>query len=445
MPLSISPLDGRYRTKVAELLPIFSEFGLMRARTAVEIRWLIFLSEKKISPELSKSAQKKLEKVLKNFGEKEYAAIKKIEAKTNHDVKAVEIFLQKFVPKNHWSWIHFACTSEDINSCAYGLILKNGVNALAAPLDAVTKILKKNAKTWKSVPMLARTHGQTATPTTVGHEFAVFWVRGNRVIQSAKRVPFFGKFAGATGNFAAHAAAFPKKNWSKLSKEFVEKSLGLDWNGMTTQIESHDAAAALLNEFSQLSNIFIDLSRDIWGYISLGYFGQKKVDGEVGSSTMPHKVNPIDFENAEGNLKLARGIARTLADELPISRFQRDLTDSTLQRNFGLVFGHFLLALKSLEKGLGKLELRKDVLKKDLKNAPEVLTEAVQTVLRKNGHADAYDQLKNFSRGKKLSLDEIRKFVAGTKLPPAEKKLLGNLTPETYTGEAAKLVDEFLK
>jgi len=441
---SLSPLDGRYANKVSYLAPIFSEYGLMRARMEVEVEWLLFLADKKISPELSKSVRKKLEKVVEKFDDKSYAAIKKIEAKTNHDVKAVEMFLRKHTPKSHWSWIHFGCTSEDINSCAYGIVLHEGMCALKPAIETVLKDLKKKAKQWKNVPMLSRTHGQTATPTTVGHEFCVFFIRAERIMEAAKSVPIWGKFAGATGNFAAHIAAFPKKNWAALSQEFVEKRLELEWNGMTTQIESHDGQAALLNEMSRFSNVFIDLCRDVWGYISLGYFGQKVVAGEVGSSTMPHKVNPIDFENAEGNLKLARGIARTLADELPISRWQRDLTDSTLQRNFGLVFGHVGLALASLQKGLGKLELKKDVLKKDLKNAPEVLTEAVQTVLRAHGHADAYDQLKKFSRGQALSLNQVREFVNASKIPEADKKALLSLTPETYIGASAELVDGFL-
>lgn len=445
MTFPISPLDGRYASKISHLAPVFSEYGLMRTRTIVEIEWLLFLADKKISPELSKSARKKLEKLRDNFDEKSYAAIKKIEATTNHDVKAVELFLRKSVPKNHWSWIHFGCTSEDINSTAYGMMLRDGMTAFLKQTDDVMKPLKKMSKQWKSVPMLSRTHGQTATPTTAGHEFAVFWVRAERILKTTQAIPMYGKFSGATGNFAAHVAAFPKKNWSKLSKEFVEKRLNLTWNGMTTQIESHDGQAATLNELTRLSSVLIDLCRDVWGYISLGYFGQKVIAGEVGSSTMPHKVNPIDFENAEGNLKLCRGIARTLADELPISRWQRDLTDSTLQRNIGLAFGHAGLALASLTKGLGKLELRRDAIKKDLTSAPEVLTEAVQTVLRAHGHADAYDQLKKFSRGQALTLPQVREFIEQSKLPDADKKALLALTPETYIGEAAKLVDEFLK
>lgn len=441
----LSPLDGRYASKVTALAPIFSEYGLMRARTEVEVEWLLFLADKNITPELSKSARKKLETVVEKFNDKSYAEIKKIEAKTNHDVKAVELFLRKYTPKSHWSWIHFGCTSEDINSCAYGIVLHEGMCVLKPEMESVMKDMKKKAKQWKSVPMLSRTHGQTATPTTVGHEFCVFGIRAERIFETMKTVPIWGKFSGATGNFAAHTAAFPKKNWPKLSQEFVEKRLELEWNGMTTQIESHDGQAALLNEFSRFSTVLIDACRDIWGYISLGYFGQKVVAGEVGSSTMPHKVNPIDFENAEGNLKLARGIARTLADELPISRWQRDLTDSTLQRNFGLVFGHMELALKSLEKGLGKLELKRNIVKKDLQAAPEVLTEAVQTVLRAHGHANAYDQLKKFSRGHALTLEQLRVFVEKSKLPEDAQKSLLSLTPETYIGASEILVEGFLK
>ncbi|MCF7812041.1 adenylosuccinate lyase [Candidatus Gracilibacteria bacterium] len=438
--MSLSPLDGRYAQKVAELEPIFSEFGLMWARTTVEIEWLLFLSEKKIAPKLD---PKKLRTLQVKFGEKEFQAIKKIEAKTNHDVKAVEIFLREYIPKNMWSWIHFGCTSEDINNTAYALLFQKGMGIVLASLDTVMDDILKKAKQWKSVPLLSRTHGQPATPTTMGKEFLVFLSRLEQASSGWVNLPFPAKFSGATGTFAAHVAAFPKVDWISFSQEFVEEKLELDWNPLTTQIEPHDGQALALNELSLASTILIDLCRDIWGYISLGYFGQKVVKGEVGSSTMPHKVNPIDFENAEGNLKLSRGIARVLADELPISRWQRDLTDSTLQRNFGLVFGHFLLGLKSLLKGLGKLEIKKDRLEEDLKNAPEVLTEAVQTVLRAHGHADAYDQLKKFSRGKALSLKEIQKFIDSTDLPKTEKARLKKLTPQTYTGLAEKLVSFF--
>ena len=442
--MNLSPLDDRYRNKVEKLLPIFSEFGLMKYRTIVEVQWLIFLSENKLAPELMLETKIGLEALCENFTATEYDQIKKYESVTNHDVKAVEYFVRDLVPENLWPWIHFACTSEDINNTAYGLMLKSGKSVILNELGLVLENLETKSKSWKSVPMLCRTHGQTATPSTMGKEWAIFWSRLEGEIQKLSQIPVTAKINGATGTFSAHAVAFPQVDWLELSEKFITQKLELEWNPLTTQIEPHDNQAALLNNIGQISSILIDCCRDVWGYVSLGYFGQKTVAGEVGSSTMPHKVNPIDFENAEGNLKLARGIARTLADELPISRWQRDLTDSTLQRNFGLVFGHFLLALKSLEKGLGKLEIQEEVILKDLKNAPEVLTEAVQTVLRAHGHHDAYEQLKDFSRGQALTLDQIYEFVDQTDLPEAIKETLKKLTPETYIGLSEKLVDEFL-
>jgi len=441
----ISPLDDRYYSKVKILDEIFSEYGLMKARTIVEIQWLLFLVEQGIAPKLSASAIKKLQKLEKNFDQKSYKAIKAIEAKTNHDVKAVEMFVRKSTPKSHWSWIHFACTSEDINNTSYGLMLSQGREILVAELKNILKDLKKKSRAWKNASMLCRTHGQTATPSTMGKEIGVFYLRILHLEEVLRNFPITAKINGATGNYAAHVSAFPKKNWIKLSQQFVTKKLGLTWNPLTTQIENHDHQASFLDQTSLLSSVLIDLCRDIWGYVSLGYFGQKVIAGEVGSSTMPHKVNPIDFENAEGNLKIARGLARTLSDELPISRWQRDLTDSTLQRNFGVVFGHVLLAFKSLQKGLRKLELKRNALKKDLQNAPEVLTEAVQTVLRAHGHADAYDQLKKFSRGKALKLEEVHAFIQQTKIPEKAKKDLLALTPETYTGLSQELVEVFVK
>jgi adenylosuccinate lyase len=445
MTYPLSPLDGRYAEKVKAVAHIFSEFGLARARTKVEISWLMFLSAEGIAPKISRETAADLMDLFKSFSDEDFARIKEIEKKTNHDVKAVEIFLQEFVPEELWPWIHFGCTSEDINSTSYALMLQQGTEELKKFILEITADLRKKSQDWKNVPMLSRTHGQTATPTTLGKEFCTFLVRTEKVLKKLEGIEFPAKFSGATGNFAAHKVAITDKNWPELSRKFVEERLGLTWNGITTQIEPHDNQAELLNEISRVSTIWIDLSRDIWGYVSLGYFGQKTVAGEVGSSTMPHKVNPIDFENAEGNLKLARGIARTLSDELPVSRWQRDLTDSTLQRNLGLVFGHFLLAGKSLKKGLGKLELREDNISRDLQNAPEVLTEAVQTVMRAHGQADAYDQLKAFSRGKALSLEEIREFIAQTDLPKEAKENLAKLTPETYTGYSAELVDLFLE
>ncbi len=442
----LSPLDGRYSSKVSELSEIFSEFGLMKYRTIVEIQWLLFLSEKKIAPEIPEMVKIGLVTVMENFSDAEFKVIKDFEATTNHDVKAVEYFIQTLIPKKLWSWIHFACTSEDINNTSYGLMMKEGSIVLQNVLKQnILENLKEKSQKWKAIPMLCRTHGQTATPSTVGKEFGIFWYRLQRILKTWENTEITSKINGATGTYSAHVVAFPNIDWIELSKDFVEKKLELSWNPLTSQIESHDQQAAILNEISRASQVMIDLSRDVWAYISLGFFGQKTVAGEVGSSTMPHKVNPIDFENAEGNLKLARGIARTLAEELPVSRWQRDLTDSTLQRNFGLVFGHFLLALKSLEKGLNKLDLKEDVILKDLQNAPEVLTEAVQTVLRAHGHADAYEQLKNFSRGQALTLEQVYEFVAQTDLPEDIKKSLLKLTPETYTGVAEKLVEDFVK
>ena len=445
MNYPLSPLDGRYAAKVQNLEHVFSEFGLMRYRTIVEIKWLIFLAEKGLAPAISESVKIGLLAVCDSFGPEEFRAIKKIEATTNHDVKAVEYFLRELTPKELWPWIHFACTSEDINNTAYGLMLQEGRRiSLDFLKQEVVALLSAMSLDWKAQPILCRTHGQTATPSTLGKEFGVFVHRLQMITHQCEELALTAKINGATGTFSAHLSAFPDTDWISLSQEFVEQSLGLDWVPLTTQIESHDQAAALLNEIGRLSNVLIDLSRDIWGYISLGYFGQKTIAGEVGSSTMPHKVNPIDFENAEGNLKLARGIARTLSDELPISRWQRDLTDSTLQRNFGLVFGHFLLAMQSLKKGLGKLELRAENINADLESAPEVLTEAVQTVLRAHGHHDAYEQLKKFSRGQALTLPQVQEFIAQTDLPADVKTRLSTLTPATYTGLAEQLVDDFI-
>jgi len=445
MNYPLSPLDGRYAAKVSELGTIFSEFGLMKYRTRVEIEWLIFLSENGIAPVMDEGLKIGLQTVMEEFSEEEFQKIKDTEAVTNHDVKAVEYLVRALVPEKFWPWIHFACTSEDINNTSYGLMIRDGVSTVMSIFESsILDDLREKSVDWKSIPMLCRTHGQNATPSTMGKEMAVFYHRLNSVAEAMHSVSFLAKINGATGNYAAHVVAFPELDWIELSREFIEDRLALTWNPLTTQIESHDAQAAILNNLSQLSSIMIDLCRDIWGYVSLGYFGQKMIAGEVGSSTMPHKVNPIDFENAEGNLKLARGVARTLADELPISRWQRDLTDSTLQRNFGLVFGHFLLALRSLSKGLGKLEIKEEVLFADLRKAPEILTEAVQTVLRKNGHHDAYEQLKDFSRGRALTFDEIQEFIKELDIDDEDKKRLQNLKTENYTGLSEKLVEDFI-
>ncbi len=443
--MELSPLDGRYAKKVAKLAPIFSEFGLVKYRVKIEILWLEFCTEKKLFPEFSAEIKKNLENLKQNFGEKEFQKTKEIERTTNHDVKAVEYFLRDFVPEKLWSAIHFACTSEDINSTAYAMMIRDGRTVLDEMLTELLSDLKMKSENWKKVSMLGRTHGQNATPTTVGKEFAVFFHRTNQISKHLKGLENFAKFSGATGNFAAHLVAFPNESWVELSCEFLEKKCGVTMNPCTTQIENHDGVVAILNEISRLDSVLIDLCRDVWGYISLGYFGQTVMKGEVGSSTMPHKVNPIDFENAEGNFKLSRGLSRTLSDELPISRWQRDLTDSTLQRNYGLVFGHFLLGMKSLLRGLGKLELREDVLQKDLANNPEVLTEAIQTVLRKHGHHDAYEICKDLSRGKKLTLEIVKDFVKNLDIPKEDKNILISLTSEKYIGLSPEIVNVITK
>jgi adenylosuccinate lyase len=443
--MELSPLDGRYVKKVKELAPIFSEFGLVKYRVIVEILWLEFCTEKNLFEALPSEVKTNIENLKQNFGEKEFQKIKEIERVTNHDVKAVEYFLREIVPEKWWAAIHFACTSEDINSTAYAMMIRDGRMVLGKTLQELCLDLKEKSESWESVAMLGRTHGQPATPTTIGKEFAVFLRRTDQISKQMKGLKNFAKFSGATGNFAAHLIAFPKEKWQDLSEEFLEKKCGVTMNVCTTQIENHDGVVAVLNELSRLNSVFIDLCRDIWGYVSIGYFGQTVKKGEVGSSTMPHKVNPIDFENAEGNFKLSRGLARTLADELPISRWQRDLTDSTLQRNYGLVFGHFLLGMKSLLKGLGKLELREDVLKKDLENNPEVLTEAIQTILRKNGHHNAYEICKDLSRGKKLTLEMVQDFVKTLEIPEIDKNILINLRPEKYIGLSEEITKKVIK
>lgn len=439
----ISALDGRYSSKVTGLSEVCSEYGLMKYRVQVEVAWLLFLSKEGIVPSDIKLPD--LQKIADDFSDEDFVAIKEIEKTTNHDVKAVEYFLQKHTKEDVWPWIHFACTSEDINNISYALMLREARSVIISILNKdVVSNLTTNSKDWKNESMLSRTHGQPATPSTMGKEFAVYTHRLVKIIESLESVPVSAKINGATGNYAAHAVAFPESDWISLSEKFIT-SLGLDWKPLTTQIESHDNQSALLNELSRLCTVLSDLCTDVWGYISIGYFGQKLVDGEVGSSTMPHKVNPIDFENARGNFKLTRGIARTLSDELPISMWQRDLSDSTLQRNFGLVFGHFLLGIKSLEKGLSKIELKTEVLKKDLDDNPEVLTEAIQTVLRKNGHVDAYEQLKALSRGKRVSLEEIQEFIKTLKITEEDKEILLKLTPATYTGKSGELVEKYIK
>ena len=442
MTYSISAIDGRYQNKVEELGEICSEFGLVKYRLEMEVAWLQFLAKEGILPE--GADLNGVEKLRDNFEVAEYERLKEIEGEVNHDVKAVEYLLREHSDEALWPYLHLMLTSEDVNNIAYAMMLRDARGVVTEALQArVIDDLSGKAKEWKGTAMLSRTHGQPATPTTMGKELAVYVRRFSESTERIEAVALKAKCNGATGNFAVHTAAYPEKDWLALGEQFVT-SLGLSHNPLTTQIESHDHQAVLLNELGLLCSVMSDLCTDVWGYISIGYFGQKKVEGEVGSSTMPHKVNPIDFENARGNAKLARGVARTLADELPVSMWQRDLSDSTLQRNFGLVFGHLLLAIKNLEKGLGKLELREEKLAADLEANPEVLTEAVQTVLRKNGHADAYEQLKALSRGQSLTLEAIREFIQGLEIDEADKTRLLELTPATYTGHSEALVDTYL-
>lgn len=442
MTHSISAIDGRYQSKVTELHEICSEYGLMKYRLMVEVAWLKQLKEAGVIPDVvSIDALTGLEDA---YDEEMYARMKELEASVNHDVKVVEYVIREHTSEELWPWIHFALTSEDVNNIAYACMLKEARSVLSEFIsESLLPQLHARALEWKAVSMLSRTHGQPATPTTMGKEWAVYFARFKEASERIDTVTIKGKCNGATGNFAAHSVAFPETDWIGLSDSFIT-SLGLANAPLTTQIENHDYQAVLMNELSVLCSIVVDLATDVWGYVSIGYFGQKLKEGEVGSSTMPHKVNPIDFENARGNAKIARGLARTLADELPISMWQRDLSDSTVQRNFGTVFGHTLLSLKNMSKGIEKLTIKEDVLASDLEASPEVLTEAVQTVLRKYGHADAYEQLKSLSRGQGITLEALHKFITTLAIDEKDKERLLALTPRAYTGVSEKLVDTFL-
>ena len=443
---ALSPLDGRYQTKTAELRPLFSEYGLIRHRVLVEIRWLLALGDhKKIKevPPFSAATQKLLNGIITDFSEADARRVKEIEATTNHDVKAIEYFLKEKTRDNSeiarcTEFIHFACTSEDINNLAYALMLKQSRDEVLLPrLDKLIAAMTDLADRHADQPMLARTHGQPASPTTLGKEMANFAYRLKRARQQVADVPILGKINGAVGNYNAHLAAYPEVDWPALAKSFVEK-LGLAWNPYTTQIEPHDYIAELLDASARSNTILIDFNRDVWGYISLGYFKQKVVKGEVGSSTMPHKVNPIDFENSEGNLGLANALFRHLAEKLPVSRFQRDLTDSTVLRNLGVAFGYMLLAGDSCLKGIAKLEVNAERLRQDLDQNWEVLAEPVQTVMRRHGVEQAYEKLKELTRGKSgITRESMQAFIRTLAIPDNAKKRLLALTPDTYTGNAA--------
>ena len=444
---ALSPLDGRYAGKLGAVRYLFSEAGLMRERVRVECAWFLALTAGPAAGALAKlprAARDFLAALSKDPAAADVAAIKQIEARTNHDVKAVEIWLRTELKARgaaaaDLEWLHFACTSEDINNLAYALMLKNARATLLLPMiDSIGALLDSLARRHAAAPMLARTHGQTATPTTVGKELANFAARLQSQRTGIERVGILGKMNGAVGNFNAHAVAMPQIDWAGFSRIFVE-SVGVSSNAYTTQIEPHDWIAEYCHALMRANTVLLDLARDMWSYISLGYFRQRLVEGEVGSSTMPHKVNPIDFENAEGNLGLANALLGHFADKLPVSRLQRDLTDSTVLRNLGVAIGHSVLSYGSLELGLGKIELDPVRVAEDLDRAWEVLGEAVQTVMRAHGIPDAYDRLKSFTRGRPIDKDAMRRFIASLDLPPAEKERLLCLEPKDYVGLAPVL------
>ena len=445
--LAVSPLDGRYHDKITPLRTIASEYGLIRYRYVVELKWLIALVQQGIvSPCDSAVVLPALEQLTHEFTLEDAERVKTIEATTNHDVKAIEYFLQtRFKTEASLTplipYIHFGCTSEDINNLAYGLMLKDLRDVLNLLLSPVMETLKTQALHFAPLSMLSRTHGQAATPTTLGKEWANVLHRLQRQVQQLNRTPILGKCNGAVGNYNAHRVSHPEINWPQLSLQFIEQ-LGLQFNPYTTQIEPHDALADFLHTLSRINTVLIDFCQDTWHYISLNYFSLKKVDNEVGSSTMPHKINPIDFENAEGNLGMANALALHLATKLPVSRLQRDLSDSTVLRNMGSVAGYSVLAYQSLSKGLHKLKANETQITTDLQQHWEVLAEPIQTVLRAHGIADAYEQLKDFTRGERITQEAIADFIHALDIPDQSKARLLALTPGNYTGLAATLAKE---
>lgn len=449
---ALSPVDGRYGSKAAALRPLFSEFGLIHKRVTVEVRWLQQLA--KIAeitevPALSTEANAFLEEIIQNFSEQDAARVKEIESTTNHDVKAVEYFLKEKVAALPElaavsEFIHFACTSEDINNLSHGLMLKEALADVMLPaMEQVFAAVAGLAKEHKQVAMMARTHGQPATPTTMGKEMANVAVRLRRQLEQIKAIPLLGKINGAVGNYNAHLAAYPQVNWHQVSEQFVS-SLGLEWNAFTTQIEPHDYIAELFDAVARFNTIVIDLDRDVWGYIALNHFKQKTIAGEVGSSTMPHKVNPIDFENSEGNLGLANAIMAHLAAKLPVSRWQRDLTDSTVLRNLGVGFAYALIAYQATLKGISKLEVNEAVLLNELDQNWELLAEPIQTVMRRYHIDKPYEKLKELTRGKRINQADLAVFIDTLELPDEVKDELKKLTPAAYIGRAEAFVDDFL-
>ena len=444
---ALSPLDGRYATGAQPLREYFSEQALIGYRLRIELEWLQALSDERAIGELkpfSPRTRRDFARLLKDFSERDAEHIKNIEAETNHDVKALEYWLKSKLGENaeaqrSLEFIHFACTSEDINNLSYALMVSESRAKVMLPgLERLIEALRILARRHAALPMLSRTHGQAATPTTLGKEIANFAHRLNRARERIAAVSVMGKINGAVGNYNAHVVAYPAFAWERFCRRFVE-GLGLEFNPYTTQIEPHDWLAELLDAYARANSVVLDLNRDLWGYISLGYFSQKTKKGEVGSSTMPHKVNPIDFENSEGNVGIANALLRHLSEKLPVSRWQRDLSDSTAQRNIGAALGHTLLAYAACERGLDKLEADAARLAADLEANWEVLAEAVQQVMRRHGVADAYEKLKAITRGKRLEPAELARFVKSLPIPPEAKKRLLALTPGNYTGLAAEL------
>ena len=444
---ALSPLDGRYAAKVAALRPLLSEYGLMHRRVQVEVEWFIALSDAGFAEfkPLSPAARGTLREGVQQFSQADAQAIKDIEKTTNHDVKAVEYWLKaRFAElpelKAAGEFVHFACTSEDINNTSHALMLQAArAEVLLPALDRLIDTLRALAHTLAALPMLSRTHGQTASPTTVGKEVANVVARLVTARQRVAQVPLPAKMNGAVGNYNAHLAAYPDFDWEAFSRRVVEQGLGLTFNPYTIQIEPHDGMAELFDAVARCNTVLIDWARDVWGYISLGYFKQKTQAGEVGSSTMPHKVNPIDFENAEGNYGLANALLSHLSQKLPISRWQRDLTDSTVLRNMGVALGYTVLAHDSLQRGLGKLQVDEARLASDLDGAWEVMAEAIQTVMRRHGLPEPYEQLKAFTRGQPMTRELMQDFIAALALPEPEKQRLLAMTPGSYTGLAASL------
>ncbi len=445
---AISPIDGRYANKVEDLRPVFSEYGLIRFRVLVEVRWLQALAKHPLITEVSpfsNAATKLLNDIVSDFSEADAQRVKDIEKTTNHDVKAVEYLLKEKITgcaelEKVSEFIHFACTSEDINNLSYALMLKEGRSIIVAQINECIAELKRLVMETASQPMLSRTHGQSATPTTVGKEFANVVARMLRQKEQLQSVPLLGKINGAVGNYNAHCVAYPDVDWAEFAQSFIE-SLGLQWNPYTIQIEPHDYIAEFFHALSRFNTILLDFDRDIWAYISLGYFKQKTIAGEIGSSTMPHKVNPIDFENSEGNLGIANALFSFLAEKLPVSRWQRDLTDSTVLRNIGVGIAHTSIAIQASLKGISKLQINVDAIEADLDANWEVLAEPIQTVMRRYGIEKPYEKLKELTRGQRITPEQMQIFIEKLEIPLEAKTTLLELTPRNYTGYAEKLAN----